>query len=493
MLLAGCASGAGGVELGSSKQAVLICADGATVEGIDVSHWQATIDWDAVAGDGIDFAFIRVSHGVGISDTEFDRNWAEARRVGVIRGAYQFFSAGDDPVAQADLLVDAVGGSLEPGDLPPVLDVEGMSVEGLPAATVVANMRTWLARVRERLGVTPIVYSAKYFWRDVLGDPDFTEDPLWVAHYGVSCPDAPSPWTAWAFWQYSSTGRVAGISGNCDRDVFNGSIADLMAFTGAMPACGDGWCNGGETPDTCTEDCPVCRTVPSLGRDVDESEICFQRGGNPTYWNEETAGFSSSLLWTHTTDAAAADNHGIWQLDFDEAGLYRVEAYTAAGYGQSTQASYELRHEGASEALVVDQSAVDGWTLIGELRFGAGADQWIRLDDNTGEPFSSSTRIVFDAIRLTRLDPPLTPDAGAPLPDDGGVPPSVDAGGDAGMTSPMSEGCGCRAAGSRAPGAPFGVLLGLGLWLRRRRRSRCRGRAQRSAEALPAIIRQTDH
>jgi len=139
-LLTACAAPVG--DVGTQKEAMVICPDGPTVAGIDVSHWQDRIDWDAVASDGVEFAFIRVSHGTGVMDREFARNWSEAQRVGIIRGVYQFFSAGDDPVAQADLLVSQVGGALAPGDLPPVIDVEGMSVDGQPRATIIANMRT---------------------------------------------------------------------------------------------------------------------------------------------------------------------------------------------------------------------------------------------------------------------------------------------------------------------------------------------------------------
>ncbi|HHH27436.1 MAG TPA: hypothetical protein ENK57_03670, partial [Polyangiaceae bacterium] len=282
-------------DVGLDKSALIVCAEGETTPGIDVSHWQGSIDWDAVAASDIQFAFIRVSHGTSTRDREFDRNWSEARRVGMMRGVYQFFSASDDPTAQADLLVTEIGGALEPGDLPPVLDVEGMSLDGQPRATVIANMRTWIARIQDRLGVVPIIYSAKYFWQDQLGDPDFTEHPLWVAHYGVSCPNAPTPWTRWAFWQYTSTGSVPGISGNVDRNHFNGTVADLMAFSGAMAVCGDGWCSGGESNETCAEDCPICRSIPSLGRAVDDSELCFERGGPSMYLRDVTEGWLDTL------------------------------------------------------------------------------------------------------------------------------------------------------------------------------------------------------
>lgn len=467
VVLASCAASAG--ESGSSKSTLVICPDGPTVDGIDVSHWQATIDWDAVAADGIEFAFIRVSHGTGTMDREFARNWPEAQRVGIIRGVYQFFSAGDDPVAQADLLIDQIGGALAPGDLPPVLDVEGMSVDGQPRATIILNMRTWIARVEERLSVTPIIYSAKYFWQDQLGNPDFTEHPLWVAHYGVACPDAPTPWTEWVSWQYTSTGSVAGIAGNVDRNYWNGTLADLMAFVGTMPTCGDGWCSGGETNATCAEDCPVCRSVPPLGRDVDESEpLCFERGGPSMYLRDVMEGWLATLTWTHATDAATVANYGVWRLTFDEAGLYRIEAHTPAPWGESMFARYDVRHGGMDTSFTLDQSAVDGWQTLGDVRFEAGGEQWVRLDDNTGEPVSTETMIVYDALRLTRLDPPVPDDGGAMGDGSVGVDAGVPTDGGTGTPEP---GCGCRVRGRReSPGPSFGLLLAALLLLRPGRR-----------------------
>ncbi|MBZ0118660.1 MAG: hypothetical protein K8H88_16775, partial [Sandaracinaceae bacterium] len=179
LLLASCAPPATPSDVAAADpQALVVCPRGDTVPGIDVSHWQDTIDWDQVATTEARFAIVRVSHGTGVRDRQFERNWPEVRRVGLIRGVYQFFSAEDDPIAQADLLIDAIGGSYTQGDLPPVLDVEGMSLDGPPASVAVANMRAWLAHVEARLGVRPILYTARYFWRDELGDPDFSDYPL---------------------------------------------------------------------------------------------------------------------------------------------------------------------------------------------------------------------------------------------------------------------------------------------------------------------------
>lgn len=205
-----------------------VCAHGATVPGIDVSVYQGTIDWTRVKADGIQYAFIRVSNGTGTPDTRFDANWAGARAAGVRRGVYQYFRPSQDPVAQADLLLSRMG-TLLPGDLPPVIDVE--ATDGASRVEMVAAVQKWLDRVEAGVGRKPIIYSGLYFWRDMVGGgAEFADYPLWIPQYGPTCPTLPPPWTDWVFFQYSSTGSVDGITGNVDMDTFNGDAAALDAF-----------------------------------------------------------------------------------------------------------------------------------------------------------------------------------------------------------------------------------------------------------------------
>src|SRR5882672_5805745 len=105
-----------------SEQALQVCAAGPTVTGIDVSEWQGAIDWNAVAGSGIEFAISRLNDG-SHHDTYWQQNWDGMKNAGLIRGVYQFYEPNDDPTWQANLVVGAVG-QLGPGDLPAMLDIE---------------------------------------------------------------------------------------------------------------------------------------------------------------------------------------------------------------------------------------------------------------------------------------------------------------------------------------------------------------------------------
>jgi lysozyme len=209
------------------------CSAGTTTRGIDVSAWQASIDWHQVASSGVEFAFIRVSDGTHSIDSRFTQNWSGAHSAGVLRGAYQFFRAGQDVTAQANIMINAL--RTDAGELPPVIDVEDGSIQGHTAAQVVAEVRQWIDLVAAATGTTPIIYTGTY----VVGSssPMYASNPLWEAAYFLDytsshCPRINDNWDHWTFWQYSDRGHVPGISGNVDMDVFNGTSEQLVAFAG---------------------------------------------------------------------------------------------------------------------------------------------------------------------------------------------------------------------------------------------------------------------
>ncbi|HMJ52287.1 MAG TPA: GH25 family lysozyme [Polyangiaceae bacterium] len=214
---------------GESSDEVRVCPATTTVEGIDVSYYQKTINWQQVKASGIQFAVTRISDGLNFPDSEFADNWAGIKSVGLIRGAYQYFEPGQDALAQADMVVQRVG-MLGAGDLPVQLDMEATG--GQSSANIASKMKTWMDRVTTGTGKRPFIYTAKYFWNDNVASRDFSADRLWVANYGVTCPDLPDAWSNWSIWQYSSTGTVSGIAGDVDLDRFNGSLDDLKKITG---------------------------------------------------------------------------------------------------------------------------------------------------------------------------------------------------------------------------------------------------------------------
>ena len=204
-------------------------AGGRTIlEGIDVSHWNGTVNWTSVRNAGKVFAFCKATEGTTFIDSEFAHNWAGMAQNGIVRGAYHFGRPGTDAVAQAQFFVSVVQPTS--GDLQLVLDLE--VTDGRPPAEVWAWTRRFIKTIYALTGRPGIIYTGYYFWRDSVGNPsDNLNCPLWIAAWNTSSPPVPNAWSTWSFWQYSSTGHVAGVNGNCDLDRFNGTTDQLLRLT----------------------------------------------------------------------------------------------------------------------------------------------------------------------------------------------------------------------------------------------------------------------
>lgn len=172
--------------------------------GIDVSHWQGVIDWQAVAADGQQFAYLKATDpefGAGKIDGKFEANRLGCRTAGVLWGAYHFFRPLYGALSQAEDFLRALAGDW--GDLRPALDVE----YGLPTE---AQMRIWLERVESATGKRPIIYTRASFWNEI-GNPPLGDYGLWVASYRENHPILPAGWQDYLIWQYTDRGSVAGI------------------------------------------------------------------------------------------------------------------------------------------------------------------------------------------------------------------------------------------------------------------------------------------
>jgi len=192
--------------------------------GIDVSHYQGSVNWASVAADGIGFAMIKASEGGSYLDPMFSVNWTGCKNNNIVCGAYHYFLPTDCFLKQTDLLVQQLNSvCFDPSsDLPPAIDCEDM--EGVSASTYVYALKELLQTLQVQVKCKPMIYVSPAFWQG-LGSPDFTDYPLWVANYtSVSEPEVPQPWKTYDIWQYSEGGQVGGISGDVDLDRSNPCI-----------------------------------------------------------------------------------------------------------------------------------------------------------------------------------------------------------------------------------------------------------------------------
>jgi len=225
------------------------------VRGIDVSRYQPKVDWAKVKAAGVAFAVPKASQS-NWADPMFATHWAGAKSAGLLRSAYHFFVPDMDPLKQAAAYLKALGS--DPGDLPPVLDVEAKTTN---PAQLAKDAEKWLAEVEKQLGKRAVIYTAAWYWNStmLIGGkyPAWaSERPVWVAAYPVKDgtptleqiaqgkykPLLPKGWDKWAFWQYSERGRVDGVANpdgkpaNVDLNVFEGTLEDLGKFAGLDPA-----------------------------------------------------------------------------------------------------------------------------------------------------------------------------------------------------------------------------------------------------------------
>jgi GH25 family lysozyme M1 (1,4-beta-N-acetylmuramidase) len=198
------------------------------VAGVDVSHWQGTIDWAKVAKAKYKFAFMKATEGGNYTDPTYAANRANANANGIIIGAYDFAqpsTKAGQAEAEADYFVKVA--LPKKGDLVPVLDLE--TTNGLSAANLQTWVRKWMYRVYQRTGLRATIYVSPSFWTSAMGGTSWFAQhgfrTLWIAHWtsGTSPTVPSSTWggSSWTFWQWTSSGTVPGISGRVDLDRFH--------------------------------------------------------------------------------------------------------------------------------------------------------------------------------------------------------------------------------------------------------------------------------
>ena len=222
------------------------------IYGIDISRYQHekgrkrfTINWQSlrIIGLGrrisekriydkvdypVSFIFIKSTQGTSITNRYFLEDYRQCRKHNIKVGAYHYFSTKEDPRLQADFFLEHT--KFSKGDLPPILDLEPSDklVEQMGGEEILFhNVRIWLEKVEKQTQTKPIIYVNQRFintWmtnqKDLLSDYQF-----WVARYGEY-----KPYFHLALWQLSEDGKVRGIQGPVDINVFNGYQGQWKEF-----------------------------------------------------------------------------------------------------------------------------------------------------------------------------------------------------------------------------------------------------------------------
>lgn len=202
------------------------------VRGVDVSRYQGEVDWDVLAEQDLDFAWIKATEGASHTDEQFAASWAAATRTELLVGAYHFMSFESPGADQAEHLAEVVPAT--PGTLPPVIDLEfyGAYHDEHPTAQEVHRiLEPLVAGIEEHYGVLPVVYATQEAYDLYLADryPDL---PVWIR--SVAWSPRLSDGRDWTVWQYSNRDRLPGYDGVepfIDMNVFAGTREELEALT----------------------------------------------------------------------------------------------------------------------------------------------------------------------------------------------------------------------------------------------------------------------
>lgn len=469
------------VQLKTTKQGLQICSGADTVPGIDVSEWQGSIDWNAVAAGGFKYAITRINDGHHMDPT-FRTNWDSIKAVGMIRGAYQFYEPNIDPTTQAQWVINAVG-QLGPGDLPVTLDVEWTS--GTPNA---ADIYSWMLQVAAGTGKVPMIYTAVGYWNQYFSN-EFSNLDLWVANYGVNCPNMPSSWDHWLFWQWGG-GPVPGIAGNVDQNVFNGNLQDLMnvagqtsgsGCTGGQQAacgrfgcgCAEGQCSGGFCPGTgCSQTQRDACGAFGCGCVDQRCNGGFCPGPGCTAKETRDCGMFGAGCVDHQCNGGTAPGSGCTAKETRDCGMFGVgcvDHQCNGAYGPGTGCTARETSDCQAQGCGCADHACGGGSCAGT---GCTPHETLECQQR-GQ--ACSLHGCVDPSAVTEMDagvpeepPVMSSDAGVQVEDAGVLPPGMMEPPpvmvvDAGVDSPMVQG-GC----STGLGAPT-LLLVLALAVFRRR------------------------
>lgn len=230
------------------------------IEGIDISHYQwphgHPPDFKQIA-QAKSYCISKASDGAADHDATFKTNWALAKSHQMFLGAYHFFRALHDPIAQAKNFVSQLIEPFGPGQLPYMLDIEeDLANKKNPKSDRWRLIKTQSERLQRiaafdqevlRLtGGTSMIYTRAnffdpYFGKGISQNFKASDKPLVIVDYrknNATNPEMPQAWKSagksWTFHQYTGSGACPGISGDVDLDRFNGSLDDLKKLAGVV-------------------------------------------------------------------------------------------------------------------------------------------------------------------------------------------------------------------------------------------------------------------
>jgi len=198
----------------------VVIPDGFSVVGIDVSHHNGDINWKVIRAQGIVFAYIKATEGDFLTDKNYTYNYKQAKSNKIVAGMYHFFIFRKDGAKQAFYFLNKL--RYQRGDLPPVVDVEYSSsnrrvVDKTTIKERITELKQFDSTIYSRKHIHPVIYTNKECYEDLIRD-NFHKNDLWLCNLSDTPDDYMYP--NWMMWQYSHTGKLAGVKSRVDMNVF---------------------------------------------------------------------------------------------------------------------------------------------------------------------------------------------------------------------------------------------------------------------------------
>lgn len=184
--------------------------------GVDLSHHNGRINWDAFEAAPVDFLYFKATEGRDWKDPRFLENWREATTRGWTVGAYHFYRLCRPGGEQAQNFIQSV--EVRAGALPPAVDLEyahNCEPRGRTAETL-AELDVFLTALEAEYGARPVIYTTPEFHADWLAG-NYDDYPLWLRSLGETLPRTINGRVP-DIWQYTMSGRVPGIEGRVDMN-----------------------------------------------------------------------------------------------------------------------------------------------------------------------------------------------------------------------------------------------------------------------------------
>jgi lysozyme len=220
------------MSVGRALTGAVTTPDDHPIKGIDVAKYQGSVDWASVRDAGASFAYVKATEGGDRIDDRFAENWAGAKAAGLPRGAYHFYYFCRTGAEQAAWFIQNV--PVDPQALPMVLDMEWNHLSPSckrrpPRDEVLREMSTFLRMVEKHYGKRPAIYTSVDFHRDNLVGA-FPTYHFWLRSVAGHPSLRYDPSRTYSFWQHTGTGRIDGVTGDVDRNVFVGTPESFRRF-----------------------------------------------------------------------------------------------------------------------------------------------------------------------------------------------------------------------------------------------------------------------